>query len=321
MAQLKLRQYAAARDDAARAIALDPTYVKALSRRAAACAELGELQQAIRDWEAIVRLEPKNKKAREEIKALRQRQEAEEAERRRSFNPLKAAEAVGQRNALPARKPLVRIPIQEMGVALDSVRPTAENAKVPETPAAQTAVSVTDKAVKAPGNATTFLGSKPTPSKPQAMATGQQTAEATRSAPSLVQELPLTQAVLRTAAVQPVSVPKASPKTGAPPAAPPPAAAMPVAHPPPSAVTPYVFETTWQRLQEQPAELASFLQTLEPKRICAHLAHSFDAPVLSTMLTLLRDYYLPAGVPVAPLLWQLTKVTGEEENAVFHLCL
>ncbi len=55
MASLKLRDAAAAEQDCSAALALDPAYLKAWQRRAAARWELGKLLDAIDDLEAALR--------------------------------------------------------------------------------------------------------------------------------------------------------------------------------------------------------------------------------------------------------------------------
>jgi tetratricopeptide (TPR) repeat protein len=49
---------------------LDPTYVKAYSRRGAARVALGKLQTAKEDFEQVLKLEPKNKQAEKELEKI-----------------------------------------------------------------------------------------------------------------------------------------------------------------------------------------------------------------------------------------------------------
>ncbi|GIL65019.1 hypothetical protein Vafri_18783, partial [Volvox africanus] len=61
MALLRLRRWQEAVDECTRAIELDPSYVKAYQRRAAAHRQLGASLETARDWEQALRLEPENR--------------------------------------------------------------------------------------------------------------------------------------------------------------------------------------------------------------------------------------------------------------------
>uniref|UniRef100_A0AAR2L858 RNA polymerase II-associated protein 3 n=1 Tax=Pygocentrus nattereri TaxID=42514 RepID=A0AAR2L858_PYGNA len=70
MAHLKLERYAEAEEDCTKAIALDSTYTKAFARRGTARAALGRLSEAKEDFEQVLKLEPGNKQAMNELKKL-----------------------------------------------------------------------------------------------------------------------------------------------------------------------------------------------------------------------------------------------------------
>lgn len=61
MAELKLKEFAAAKHDCTQAIQLDASYTKAYLRRASAYKELGQLLEAAEDYEHALRLEPTSK--------------------------------------------------------------------------------------------------------------------------------------------------------------------------------------------------------------------------------------------------------------------
>ena len=63
MALLKTGQYGAAETDCTLALSIDRTYVKAFQRRAAARTGLDKLEEAAKDYEEVLRLEPSNKAA------------------------------------------------------------------------------------------------------------------------------------------------------------------------------------------------------------------------------------------------------------------
>merc|ERR1712032_221622 len=66
MALLKKSQYGAAEADCTLALSMDPTYVKALQRRASARTGLGKLAQAVTDYDEVLRLEAGNRAAQVE---------------------------------------------------------------------------------------------------------------------------------------------------------------------------------------------------------------------------------------------------------------
>ena len=66
MALLKTSQFGAAETDCTLALSIDRTYVKAFHRRAAARVGLARLQEAVEDYDEVLRLEPNNKAASNE---------------------------------------------------------------------------------------------------------------------------------------------------------------------------------------------------------------------------------------------------------------
>jgi tetratricopeptide (TPR) repeat protein len=67
MANLKLQRYMEAEADCTLAITLDPRYVKAYHRRGLARQGMGAYDEAIKDFEYVLKLEPGNKQAIDEI--------------------------------------------------------------------------------------------------------------------------------------------------------------------------------------------------------------------------------------------------------------
>jgi tetratricopeptide (TPR) repeat protein len=74
MALLKKNRFESANADATVAVGLDPTYTKAYLRRATARRELGDFEGAVRDFEKVLELEPKNKQAKDELDNTRERE-------------------------------------------------------------------------------------------------------------------------------------------------------------------------------------------------------------------------------------------------------
>uniref|UniRef100_A0A668AYQ2 RNA polymerase II-associated protein 3 n=1 Tax=Myripristis murdjan TaxID=586833 RepID=A0A668AYQ2_9TELE len=70
MAYLKLERYKEAEDDCSKAICLDRSYSKAFARRATARVALRKLAEAKQDFEEVLKLEPGNKQALNELQKL-----------------------------------------------------------------------------------------------------------------------------------------------------------------------------------------------------------------------------------------------------------
>ncbi|KAM6303464.1 RNA polymerase II-associated protein 3 isoform 1-T3 [Podargus strigoides] len=71
MAYLKIEKYEEAENDCTQALLLDASYSKAFARRGAARVALGKLTEAMQDFEAVLKLEPGNKQAVNELTKIR----------------------------------------------------------------------------------------------------------------------------------------------------------------------------------------------------------------------------------------------------------
>uniref|UniRef100_A0A0B8RWG4 RNA polymerase II-associated protein 3 n=1 Tax=Philothamnus irregularis TaxID=1899461 RepID=A0A0B8RWG4_9SAUR len=71
MAYLKVQKYEEAEEDCTRAVLFDSSYSKAFARRGTARAALGKLKEAMQDFESVLKLEPGNKQAMNEITKLK----------------------------------------------------------------------------------------------------------------------------------------------------------------------------------------------------------------------------------------------------------
>ncbi|KAM6435962.1 RNA polymerase II-associated protein 3 isoform 2-T4 [Liasis olivaceus] len=71
MAYLKIQKYEEAEEDCTQAVLLDSSYSKAYARRGTARAALGKLKEAMQDFETVLKLEPGNKQAINEVTKLK----------------------------------------------------------------------------------------------------------------------------------------------------------------------------------------------------------------------------------------------------------
>lgn len=113
MAYLKLERFAEAEEDCSKAIVLDGTYSKAFARRGTARAALGKLQEAKQDFEQVLKLEPGNKLALNELSKINMdinagRVSVDEHNQRRVIQP------INKPPHLRSTKPLRRVEIEEI---------------------------------------------------------------------------------------------------------------------------------------------------------------------------------------------------------------
>ncbi|XP_040002876.1 RNA polymerase II-associated protein 3 isoform X2 [Xiphias gladius] len=114
MAFLKLEKYKEAEEDCTKAIYLDTTYSKAFARRGTARVALGKLEEAKQDFQEVLKLEPGNKQALNELQKLQIDLgfsgilQTEDNSQRRTVQP------IDKPTHLRSTKPLRRINIQEV---------------------------------------------------------------------------------------------------------------------------------------------------------------------------------------------------------------
>ncbi|KAJ2948715.1 hypothetical protein O0L34_g7972 [Tuta absoluta] len=92
-----------AETDCTEALRLDPTYVKALQRRATARERLGSLRAASRDLAEVLRLEPRNNAAKAQLRAVTQRMGTKGSKSKSSPNPSPLSTPTVESKSLPAR--------------------------------------------------------------------------------------------------------------------------------------------------------------------------------------------------------------------------
>uniref|UniRef100_UPI0037E75945 RNA polymerase II-associated protein 3 n=1 Tax=Semicossyphus pulcher TaxID=241346 RepID=UPI0037E75945 len=114
MAFLKLEKYKEAEEDCTKAISLDSTYSKAFARRGTARGALGKLQEAKQDFQELLKLEPGNKQALNELQKLQLDEapsgllQTPDSTQRRTVQP------IDKPAHLRSTKPLRRIDIEEV---------------------------------------------------------------------------------------------------------------------------------------------------------------------------------------------------------------
>lgn len=112
MAFLKLERFKEAEEDCTKAITLDSTYSKAFARRATARVALGKLEEAKGDFQEVLKLEPGNKQALNELQKIQDVSsgylQSSDSATKRTVQP------IDKPKHLQSTKPLRRIEIEEV---------------------------------------------------------------------------------------------------------------------------------------------------------------------------------------------------------------
>ncbi|XP_075316032.1 RNA polymerase II-associated protein 3-like [Odontesthes bonariensis] len=285
MAFLKLERYEEAEQDCTEAISMDNTYSKAFARRGTARAALGKLEEAKQDFQQLLKLEPGNKQALNELQKLQQTGsrgllQTEDGSQRRTVLPMDKPEH------LRSAKPLRRIDIQEI----------SGKAPAPEEPAASKSL-VQEVAREAED------GSSPLSTSPSAkMIKMEEAADApphgSHPRPASRQSGP--------------PVPKetsGSPEASAAPAeeAPPPPPAEEAPPPPPASS--FQLEADLRQLGNRPEQIYRYLRQIRPEAYAKIFNNSLEPHILSQLLRTLHAFYMRNEAP-AVLLETLRSLSG-----------
>jgi len=115
MAHLKMKHYIDAVQDCTIAVKLDKKYTKAWLRRGTALVSMGSFEEAIPDFEHVLKLDPTNASAKKELASLPKRIADKKAKARKAFRPL---EHMGDNTTMSkgkSGKPMHRIAIEDIG--------------------------------------------------------------------------------------------------------------------------------------------------------------------------------------------------------------
>uniref|UniRef100_A0A3Q3Q3E8 RNA polymerase II-associated protein 3 n=1 Tax=Monopterus albus TaxID=43700 RepID=A0A3Q3Q3E8_MONAL len=114
MALLKLEKYKEAEEDCTKAISLDSTYSKVFARRGTARVALGKLEEAKQDFQEVLKLEPGNKQALNELQKLQIDMGSSGLLQTEDNSQNRTAQPIDKPAHLRSTKPLRRIDIEEI---------------------------------------------------------------------------------------------------------------------------------------------------------------------------------------------------------------
>lgn len=285
MAYLKMKKYAQAEADCTAAIALDGKYTKAWMRRATARAGLKRLEEALQDYKKVLQLDPGNKVAIQEIRAMPKRiADAKEAARK-AFRPL---EHVGDNTTSSkerTKRVLHRIPIEEIGSDSEdeAKERSGRDAAAANAAQAQAQAQAAAAAAAVPMPAPTATKKKKkiaiveldSDSEDESAAgTKASSPGATAKAPVAAAAAPAPAAKKETTIPKPAAAVKAKPKASKP--------SMPKKKAMvPGAMTSTKFESSWRQHQKNDDKIVELLRSFKPSQLPQLIKHNISPEFVS----------------------------------------
>ncbi|XP_034434552.1 RNA polymerase II-associated protein 3 isoform X1 [Hippoglossus hippoglossus] len=268
MAFLKLDNYKEAEEDCTKAIYLDSTYSKAFARRATARVALRKLEEAQQDFQEVLKLEPGNKQALNELQKLQidlgpsGLLQTDDSSQRRTVQP------IDKPTHLRSTKPLRRIEIEE--VSGKATVPEVESSgsktliqevvREPEEDSSPLSTSPSAKIIKIEemADAPSHASEKLPPSRPTeqpAQVEISHPPETTTNTPSLVTDLP----------------------------------------PPPTSS--FQLEADIRKIGKQPEVIYRYLRQIKAESYVKILQNSLEPDILNQILTTLHEFYTKNETP------------------------
>ncbi|XP_041935053.1 RNA polymerase II-associated protein 3 isoform X1 [Alosa sapidissima] len=284
MAYLKLERYAEAEDDCSIAIALDGTYSKALARRGTARAALGKLQEAKADFEKVLKLEPGNKlavnelnKIKMDINAGRTSEKVGEHSHRRVIQP------ISKPPHLRSTKPLRRVEIEEIKGDIapsDKSLSTAGGSVSLETRVPSPLAVQAESKAKGEGSS---LGSSPSAKiqkieelpdpVSQSPAKGPEGDRSKASGSKWVERLPDASEQATSSSHQESDVPPSPPGNS------------------------FQLEADLRKIGERPEMIYRYLKQIQPEAYTRIFQNSLEPEILNQILRILQNYYIKNEKP------------------------
>ncbi|XP_072181776.1 RNA polymerase II-associated protein 3-like [Diadema setosum] len=300
MALLKLKRYEEAEKDCDVAISHDCTYVKAYARRGSARVELGKLEEAKKDFEQVLNIEPDNKQAKNEVKRIDKLLKEKEEQRRQAMEPTNIIQAVDKPPHLRSKKPLKRMIIQEVGYGVEE-----ENLKEQE--------KLNDKSNRR-DNVPIGIGDSKT------MNFRAEQSECVQSTPTIQDVRPDSKQAEDKEKTKHQTGLSASPRSHGS------SVCQRGNHQPRSTTKPaipvvpsssYQLQADWKRLKGHPDILSEYFKKIPPTSFVKLFQNSLDTAMLTQILTLLQESYIPSKLPVIETLEELSRVKRFDMNIMF----
>lgn len=232
------------------------------------------------DYREVLRLEPNNKQAQEELMNITKLLDPDE-KKEDSRTKEKSRKDESRRKSAKSTKPLKRIVIEEIGSASESEDDATEMSTIaestPSLPTEEERTNVQQALLTGPSHQAENLKieSKDSPCK---MPASSSTARPLPAAPSpsssssstCSQSQSLTSSTRSQSTSKTFTVPKSSGQ----------------------------FQADWRALQKQPDQLFQYFKNIKPTSYAKLFQQSIEPDMLVKIVHLLRDFYMPNGLPV-----------------------
>ncbi|XP_077194769.1 RNA polymerase II-associated protein 3 [Paroedura picta] len=312
MAYLKIQKYEEAEKDCSQAVLLDSSYSKAYARRGTARAALGKFKEAIQDFEVVLKLEPGNKQAVNELTKLKNELFGKSQCSDQEYPGLLKNEIESQNLVKPIDKPihlrstksLRRMIIEEVDDEMPSANSTATTNLQPGQPiSSSTKTMVTTVPTKNPGKED-FCSPADTPEAKLLKIEDISDSSAIHN-----------QKEEQSPTLQTYSLKKLA-ETGGPTLLPESTFSLP-----PVPVNAFQLESDFRKLKGFPDQLYTYLKQIDPSLYPNIFQNSLDPDVFSQILRTLQRFYIGKEKPL--LILEILQKLSESKRfdmAVMFMC-
>lgn len=267
MAFLKLEKYKEAEEDCTKAIFLDRTYSKALARRATARVALGKVQEAKQDFQEVLKLEPGNKQALNELQKLQIDEGCSGLLQTPDNTERRTVEPIDKPTHLRSTKPLRRIDIEEVSgkVSVSEVESFVQEVmKEADDKSSPMSTSPSAKMIKI---------------------------EEIAEVPSNSDQVPPSSRQTKQPAREEITHPPE----------PSPGSSSTVTDPPPPPTNSFQLEADLRKIGNQPEVIYRYLRQIKPDAYANIFLNSLEPDILNVILRTLHGFYIKNEAPAVTL--------------------
>lgn len=281
MAYLKIQKFKEAEEDCSQALLIDSSYSKAYARRGTARAALGKLKEALQDFETVLKLEPGNKQATNEITKLKNELIAKGLWTLQEFHGQSENETeylvkpIDKPLHLRSKKPLRRIVIEEVdeempGDILVTTNLESNKSRSVSLEAKQTSASLKNSNTDDLSSPADIPRAKLLKIEEMGDSDTVQPLTTVKEKPSPASQLPIKE---KQAEVENQTLPVST---------------FPV---PPVPMNSFQLESDFRKLKGYPEQLYIYLKQIDPSLYPSLFQKSLDPDVFCQILRILQDFY------------------------------